>query len=62
MGKSWEDLWDRIKQVNILIIGLTEGKEKDKGEGNLFKEIIAQSFPNLEIDVTYRDKNVKGLQ
>uniref|UniRef100_A0A8D0TTD4 L1 transposable element RRM domain-containing protein n=1 Tax=Sus scrofa TaxID=9823 RepID=A0A8D0TTD4_PIG len=42
------DLWDNIKQANICIIGIPEGKEEEKGIENIFEEIIAQNFPNLK--------------
>ena len=29
------------------IIDIPEGEEKQNGTGNLFKEIIAENFPNL---------------
>ena len=33
---------------NICIIGVLEEEEREKGAENLFKEIIAENFPNLE--------------
>ena len=42
------DLWDNIKQANLCIIGIPEGKEKGKGIGNIFEEIMAENFPNLK--------------
>ena len=43
---SLSDLWDNIKCINIHIKGVTEGKEREKGAENLFKEIISEIFPN----------------
>jgi len=42
------DLWDNIKQANICIIGIPEGKEEEKGIENISEEIIAENFPNLK--------------
>ena len=42
------DLWDSIKQANLHIIGIPEGVEKDKGIENIFEEMIAGNFPNLQ--------------
>ena len=38
------DLWDNIKQVNLCIIGIPEGEEKEKGMENIFEEIMAETF------------------
>uniref|UniRef100_A0A9L0TR74 L1 transposable element RRM domain-containing protein n=1 Tax=Equus caballus TaxID=9796 RepID=A0A9L0TR74_HORSE len=50
------ELWDNIKHTNICIIG---GKEKKKGAENLFKEIMAENFPNLvrEMDLQVTEAN-----
>ena len=42
------DLGDNIKQANLYIIGIPEGKEKEKGIENIFEEIVAENFPNLK--------------
>ena len=42
------DLWDNIKWTNLHIIGIPEGKEKEKGIENIFEEIMAENFPNLK--------------
>ena len=42
------DLWDNIKQANLHIIGIPEGKEKEKGTENIFEEIMSENFPNLK--------------
>uniref|UniRef100_A0A8D1LN31 L1 transposable element RRM domain-containing protein n=1 Tax=Sus scrofa TaxID=9823 RepID=A0A8D1LN31_PIG len=47
------DLWDNIKQASICIIRIPEGVEKDKGMENIFEEIIAGNFPNLN-DTEFR--------
>ena len=40
------DLWDNIKCTNILIIGVPEDEEKNKGYEKMFEEIIVENFPN----------------
>ena len=37
---SLRDLWDNIKCKNILIIGVPEGEEREKGPEKIFEEII----------------------
>ena len=44
---SLRDLWDNIKHTNIHIIGIPEGEEREKGEENIFENIIAENFSNL---------------
>ena len=44
---SLRDLWDNIKCTNICIIGVPEGKEKEKGPEKIFEEIIAENFPKM---------------
>ena len=36
-----------MKHTNIYIIGVWEGEEREKGAENVFKDIIAENFPNL---------------
>ena len=42
------DLWENTKQANLCIIGIPEGKEKEKGIENTFEDIMAENFPNLK--------------
>uniref|UniRef100_A0A8D0WDS6 L1 transposable element RRM domain-containing protein n=1 Tax=Sus scrofa TaxID=9823 RepID=A0A8D0WDS6_PIG len=42
------DLWDNIKWVNLCMIGIPEGEEKEKGIENIFEAIITGNFPNLK--------------
>ena len=44
---SLRDLWDKIKNTNICIIGVPEGEEREKGPEKIFEEIIAENFPNM---------------
>ena len=39
--------WDNIKRTNILIIGVTEEEEKEKGPEKIFEEIKVKNFPNI---------------
>ena len=53
MKKSEEslcDLWDTIKRSNLCIIGVPE-EERNKGRESLFKEVMAENFPNLGRDL-----------
>ena len=40
--------WDNIKHTNIHIIGVPEGKEKEKKAGKLLYKIMVENFSNLE--------------
>ena len=44
---SLRDLWDNIKCINICVIGVPEGEEREKGPEKIFEEIIAENFPNM---------------
>ena len=44
---SLRDLWDNNKHTNIHIIGVPEGKERDKGPEKILAEIIAENVPNM---------------
>ena len=41
------DLWDNTKCTNILIIGVPEEEEKNKGTEKILEEIIVENFPNM---------------
>ena len=43
---SLTDLWD-VKCTDMRIIGVPEGKEREKGPEKIFEEIIAEKFPNM---------------
>ena len=43
---SLTDLWD-MKCTDTCIIGVPEGKEREKGPEQIFEEIIAEKFPNM---------------
>uniref|UniRef100_A0A9L0TJ28 L1 transposable element RRM domain-containing protein n=1 Tax=Equus caballus TaxID=9796 RepID=A0A9L0TJ28_HORSE len=54
--ESLQETSDQIKKCSIRITGIQEGEEKENGAESLFREIIAENFPNLrkemEIHVT----------
>ena len=54
MEDSLRDLSDNIKCINIQIIGVPEGEEKQKGYEKIFEEIIAENSPNMEKEVSPR--------
>ena len=41
------DLWDNIKGINIHIIGVPEGEEREKGPEKISEKIIAKNCPNM---------------
>ena len=44
---SLSSLWDNVKGTNIHIIGVPEGREREKGSEKIFEEIIAEEFPTM---------------
>ena len=48
--ESIRDLWDNIKHINILIIGVPE-EEKKKEYEKIFEGIIVENFPNMENEI-----------
>ena len=48
--KSLRDPWDNIKYTSISNIGASEGEKREKGQKNLFEEIMTKNFPNLGKD------------
>uniref|UniRef100_A0A9L0RFZ9 L1 transposable element RRM domain-containing protein n=1 Tax=Equus caballus TaxID=9796 RepID=A0A9L0RFZ9_HORSE len=57
--ETLRELSDKIRRCNVRIIGIPEGEEKEKGAENLFKEIMAENFPNLvrEMDLQVTEAN-----
>ena len=49
--KSLRDLWDNINHINIHIIGVLEGEEREKGLEKIFEEIIVENFPNMRKEI-----------
>ena len=45
--ESLREISDSIRKCNIRIMGIPEGEERERGTESLFKEIIAENFPNL---------------
>ena len=43
---SLRDLWNNIKHINIHIIGVPEGEEREKGPEKIFEELISENFLN----------------
>uniref|UniRef100_A0A8D1CD24 L1 transposable element RRM domain-containing protein n=1 Tax=Sus scrofa TaxID=9823 RepID=A0A8D1CD24_PIG len=46
--ESLRELWDNVKRTNIRITGVPEGEEREKGTENIFQEVRAENFPNME--------------
>ena len=56
------DLWDNIKQANICIIGIPEGKEKEKGVENTFEDIMPENFPILNTKLPFFSQQIQKIQ
>ena len=48
--KRVSELWDKVKHTNIHIIGVPERGEREKGTEKIFKEIVAENFPNTGME------------
>ena len=48
---SLRDIQDKIKHINIQIIGVPEEEEKKKRYEKKFEEIIVENLPNTEKDI-----------
>uniref|UniRef100_A0A9L0R1N7 L1 transposable element RRM domain-containing protein n=1 Tax=Equus caballus TaxID=9796 RepID=A0A9L0R1N7_HORSE len=57
--ETLREISDTIRRCNVRIIGIPEGEEKEKGAESLFKEIMAENFPNLvrEMDLQVTEAN-----
>ena len=44
---SQREVWDNIKHINVHIIVVPEGEEREKGPEKIYEEIIAENFPNM---------------
>ena len=48
MRTIFKDLWHNIKCMNILIIGVTEGEQREKGIKKAVEEMMVENLPNLK--------------
>ena len=52
------DLWGNIKQANLWVIGIPEGKEKEQGIENIFEEMaekfMAEKIPTLKMETVIK--------
>ena len=44
---SQREVWDNIKHINVHIIVVPEGEEREKGPEKIFEEIITENIPNM---------------
>ena len=55
------DFWDNIKCINICIIGVPEGEERERGPKKTFEEIIVKHFPNMGKEITTQVQEVQRV-
>ena len=53
--------WDNIKLINLCIIGIPEGEEREKEIENVFEEIMAENFPNLRKETDIQEQEVQRV-
>ena len=56
---SLRDLWDNIKCMNILIIEVPEGEERQKVPEKIFEDIITENFLNQGKDTITQVKEMQ---
>ena len=54
-NEKFRNLQDNFKHVNIQIIGVPEGEEKEQEIENLFEKIMKQNFPNLVKKIEFHE-------
>ena len=59
--ESLQDLWDTTKQINIGIMGVPEGEEREKGAENLFEEKMVKMSQIWGRTWIYTYKNLNKL-
>lgn len=54
------DIWDHIGNTNICITKVPKGDKEEIGAENIFKDIMAENFPNLgqETDIEVQTQSV----
>ena len=57
---SLRDLWDNIKCMNILIIEVPEGEERQKVPEKIFEDIITENFLNQGKDTITQVKEMQS--
>lgn len=58
-GQS-KEAWDKIKHINIHIIGIPE-EERKKGTEKIFEQIMAKNFPNLVKEIDTHVQEAQGV-
>lgn len=51
MQQNIQELWDNYKRYSMLIMGMSEGEEKEKEMEEMFEVIMAENFPKLITDI-----------
>ena len=62
MGKIFKDLWHNIKCMNILIIGVTEGEQREKRIKNVVEEMMVENFPNLKKETDFQTQEAQKVE
>ena len=59
---SLRDIWDNVKRNNILIIGVPEGKEREKGPKKIFEEIRVENLHNIGKEIGTQVQEAQRVQ
>lgn len=60
--REFKDFLDSIKITNILIIGVSEGEEREQVTENLFQKIMAENFPNLWEETDIQEQEAQSVK
>ena len=58
---SLRDHWDNIKCSNILIIGVPEEEEKEKGTEKIFEDFIVENILNMGKEIVNQVQEVQRV-
>ena len=58
---SLRDLWDNNKHINVHVIGVLEGEEREKGPEKIFEEIIVENVPNMGKEIVTQVQEVQQV-
>ena len=58
---SLRDLWDNIKCINLCVIGVPEGEEREKGSEKISEEIRAENFLNMRKEIVNQVQEVQRV-
>ena len=56
------DLWDNVKRLNILIIGVPEEEDKKKGHEKILEKIKVENFHKMGKEIATHVQEIQRIQ